>query len=135
MHFRDWFLRWLDLVGECEQASGRMIDDDMKAAVMLKRSPKKLRDHFVLESPQLANVENKFPVLRELIQHWCRSRRILSSKKPPLEIAAVSATVGDSGAVFSLSGSVCLMCDVSQCCAVCPFDLCQTLSQMLWQIS
>ena len=53
-----WFLRWLDLVGECEQARGRMIDDD-KVAVMLKRSPKELRDHLVLESPQLANVEHK----------------------------------------------------------------------------
>ena len=74
--FSDWFLRWLDLVGECEQARGRVIDDDIKVAVMLKRSPKELRDHLMLESPQLANVENKFPVMRELIQHWCRSRRV-----------------------------------------------------------
>ena len=29
MDFRDWFLRWLDLVGECEKARGRMIDDDI----------------------------------------------------------------------------------------------------------
>ena len=61
MDFGDWFLRWLDLVGECEKARGRMIDDDIKVAVMLKRSPKELRDHLVLESPQLANVEFKFP--------------------------------------------------------------------------
>ena len=74
--FIGWFLKWLDLVGECEQARGRMIDDDMKVAVMLKRSPKELRDHLVLESPQVANVEHKFSVLREVIQHWCRSRRI-----------------------------------------------------------
>ena len=50
--FSDWFLRWLDLVGEREQARGRKIDDDMKVAVMLKRSPKELRDHLVLEIPQ-----------------------------------------------------------------------------------
>ena len=31
----------------------------------LKRSPKELRDHLALESPQLANVEKKFPVMRE----------------------------------------------------------------------
>ena len=43
-----------------------MIDDDMKVAMMLKRSPKELRDHLVLESPQLANVEFKFPVMRGL---------------------------------------------------------------------
>ena len=51
-----------------------MIDDDIKVAVMLKRSPKELRDHLVLESPQLANVEFKIPVMRELIQQWCQSR-------------------------------------------------------------
>ena len=50
MDFGDWFLRWLDLVGECEKARGRMIDDDIKVAVMLKRSSKELRDHLVLES-------------------------------------------------------------------------------------
>ena len=61
--FSDWFLRWLDLAGEREQARGRVIDDDIKVAVMLKRSPKELRDHLMLESPQLANVENKFPVM------------------------------------------------------------------------
>ena len=49
MDFGDWFLRWLDLVGECEKARGRMIDDDIKLAVMLKRSPKELGDHLVLE--------------------------------------------------------------------------------------
>ena len=61
--FSDWFLKWLDFVGECEQARGRMIDDDIKVAVMLKRSPEELRDHHVLESPQLANVGNKFSVM------------------------------------------------------------------------
>ena len=60
-----------------------MIDDDMKVAVMLKRSPKELRDHLVLESPQLVNVEFKFPVVRELVQHWCQSRRVFFPQKPP----------------------------------------------------
>ena len=67
MDFGDWFLRWLDLVGECEKARGRMIDDDINVAVMLKRSPKELGDHRVLESPQLANMEFKFLVMRELV--------------------------------------------------------------------
>ena len=77
-----------------------MIDDDIKDAVMLKRSPK---DHLVLESPQLANVDNKFPVLRELIQHWCRSRRVFFPQKLPMEIAAVS-TNADSDATVSALG-------------------------------
>ena len=42
MDFGDWFLRWLDLFGECEKARGRMIDDDINVAVMLKRSPRSL---------------------------------------------------------------------------------------------
>ena len=46
--FSDWFLGWLGRVGECEQARGRMIDDDTKVAVMLERSPEELRDHLVL---------------------------------------------------------------------------------------
>ena len=102
--FSDWFLRWLDLVGECEQALGRMIDDDIKVAVMLQRSPKELRDHLVLERPQLANVEVKFPVMRELIQHWCRSRRVFFPEKPPMEIAALSTTAGDSDVTESAVG-------------------------------
>ena len=71
--FGDWLLRWLDLVGECEQARGRMMHDDIKVAVMLKRSPKELRDHLVLESPQLANVEFKFPVMSELTKSFLSS--------------------------------------------------------------
>ena len=48
--FSERLLMWLDLVGECEQACGRMMDDDIKVAVVLKRSPNELRDHLVLES-------------------------------------------------------------------------------------
>ena len=104
MDFGDWFLRWLDLVGECEEARGLMIDDDTKVAVTLKRSPKELRDHIVLESPQLANVEFKFPVMRELIQHWCQSGRVFSPQKPPTEIAAVSIAASDSDVTVSAVG-------------------------------
>ena len=104
MDFGDWFLRWLDLVGECEKARGRMIDDDIEVAVLLKRSPKELRDHLVLESPQLANVEFKFPVMRELIQHWCQSRRVFFPQKPPMEVAAVSTAARDSDVTVSAVG-------------------------------
>ena len=104
MDFGDWFLRWLDLVGECEKARGRMIDDDIKVAVMLKRPPKELRDHLVLESPQLANVEFKFPVMRELIHHWCQSRRVFFPQKPPMEVAAVSTAARDSDVTVSAVG-------------------------------
>ena len=29
MDFGEWFFRWLDLVGECEEERGRMICDDI----------------------------------------------------------------------------------------------------------
>ena len=67
--FSDWFTRWLDLIGEYEQWRWRLVDDDIKVPVLLRRAPRELRDHPVLESPQLANVECKFPVMRELGKH------------------------------------------------------------------
>ena len=74
------------------------------AAVMLKRSLKEIRDHLVLESPQLANVEFKFPVMRELIQHWCQLRRVFFPQKPPMEVAAVSTAAKDSDVTVSAVG-------------------------------
>ena len=55
-------------------------------------------------SPQLATVEHKFPLMRGLIQHWCRSRRIFFPQKPSMEIAAVSTTAGESDATVSALG-------------------------------
>ena len=80
--FGDWFLWRSDLVGECEQACGRMIDDDVEIAVMLKRSCKELRDHHVLEGPQFANVENKYA-------RACPARVPLTNnfpQQPPMEV-------------------------------------------------
>ena len=71
---------------------------------MLERSPRELGDHLVLESPQLANVEFKFLVMRELIQHWCQSRRVFFPQKPPMEIAAVSTAASGSDVTVSAVG-------------------------------
>ena len=38
--FGEWFIRWLDLIGEYDQARGRLIDDETKVAVLLKRFPR-----------------------------------------------------------------------------------------------
>ena len=43
-------------------------------------------------------------LMRELVQHWCHSRRIFSPLKPPMEIATVSTVVGDSDATVSALG-------------------------------
>ena len=98
--FGDWFLWWLDLVGEFEEARERMIDDDIKVTVLLKETSQGAQ-----RSPRAqeltATDANKFLVMSELVQHWCRSRRTFCARKPPMEIAAVSTTVGDSGATVS----------------------------------
>ena len=66
----------MDLVGECEKARRQIV------RVLL-----------------LANVENKFLEMRELVQPWRRSRRTFSPQKPPMESAA-----GDSDATASALG-------------------------------
>ena len=58
----------------------------------------------MLESPQLANVEFKFPVMRELIKHWCQSRRVFFPQKPSMEVAAVSNAARDSDVTVSAVG-------------------------------
>ena len=75
-----------------------MIGDDIKVAVLLERVPKDLRDHLVLESPQLANVESYFPVMREFVQHWCHSRKNFALLRPSVGIAAVSSEKGKARA-------------------------------------
>ena len=106
--FSDWFLKWLDLIGECEQARGRMIDDDIKAAVMLKRSPKELRDHLVLESPQLANVEEPFRGHCGHCWKWCDQKAQCHQweGRCPMELGAMVsnpslAVVSDPGSSVS----------------------------------
>ena len=42
--------------------------------------------------------------MRELIQHWCQTRRVFFPQKPPKEIAAVSTAAGDSDATVSALG-------------------------------
>ena len=84
--FSDWFLRWLNLVGECEQARGRMIDYDIKVVVMLGRSPMELRDHLRAYSALMPLAKSFF------------------LQQPPMGIAAVSTAAGDSDAAVSALG-------------------------------
>ena len=45
--FGDWFFRWLEIVRACEEARQKMLDDDIKCAVVIKRAPKELKEHLV----------------------------------------------------------------------------------------
>ena len=99
--FGDWFVRWLDLVSQTELARGRPIDDDIKCAVVLKRSPKELKDHLVMLT---ATIADKFPVMREIVGTWNHSKRsygtpAMGQRQVPMEIGAVSAesSVGGQG--------------------------------------
>ena len=42
--------------------------------------------------------------MRELILQWCRSRRVFSPQKPPMEIADVSAAASSSNVTVSAIG-------------------------------
>ena len=98
MDFGDWFLRLLDLVGGCAKARGCMIDDGDAQEISqgAQRSLRVSRVHSWLEF--------KFPVMRELIQHWCQSRRVFFPQKPPMEVAAVSTAASDSDVTVSAVG-------------------------------
>ena len=71
---------------------------------MLKISPQELSDPPRVGESQLAKNEFKFPVMRELIQHWCQSRRVFFPQKPPMEVAAVSTAARDSDVTVSAVG-------------------------------
>ena len=45
-----------------------------------KRAPKELGENLVLERPQLANVENKFPVIQDCPAVVSLTENLLSSK-------------------------------------------------------
>ena len=94
---------WLDLIGECEQARGRLIED-MKVAVLLKSVPKEIRDRLVLESPQLADVDSTFPVMREVVQNWCRSRKTFAHLRSSVQVAAMSTAASEPEASVSALG-------------------------------
>ena len=70
--FRDWFLRWLDLFSHTEITRPKAADD-IKCGVVWKRAPKELKGHLVM---QTVTVENKFPLMREIVDtesHWRRN--------------------------------------------------------------
>ena len=103
--FGDWFLRWLALVGQTEQARGRRLDDDIKIAMVLKRAPNELRDHLVIETARIAD---KFPIMREIVENWSYSRRTFRNAAPrasAMEVGAV-ADVGHSTSDASWVGAV-----------------------------
>ena len=73
-----------------------MIDDDIKVAVMITSC-------WRVHSWQTWN-SFKFTVMRELLQHWCQSRRVFFPQKPPIEVAAVSTAARDSDVTVSAVG-------------------------------
>ena len=58
----------------------------------------------MLESPQLANVESKFPMMQELVQHWCHDGKTSAPLRPSVEIAAMSTAMSESEASVSALG-------------------------------
>ena len=72
--FSDWFLKWLDLVSECERARGRMIDDDKSRSDAQEISPGAPRSPCARE-PTVGKCRKKFLVMRELSKRKFLSRQ------------------------------------------------------------
>ena len=58
--FNGWYHRWLELIRQAEVARGTLIDDDVKVAVAMRRAPRELRDHLML---QTASIGDRFSVM------------------------------------------------------------------------
>ena len=92
--FGEWFHRWMDMVSETEKVREKPIDDDIKVAVVLRRAPKELKDHLVLESAAMQDTAAKFPKMRELVGNWFHTRKGLygdsrTQGPAPMEIGSV----------------------------------------------
>ena len=48
--FSEWWYSFLQLIEGCERTRQKPLDDDIKCAVALKRSPQALRDHLILST-------------------------------------------------------------------------------------
>jgi hypothetical protein len=70
--FSVWYYRWQELIRQTEAARGKLIDDDIKCAVALRRAPRELKDHLVLQSNTVAD---RFSVMHEIIVVWMTARR------------------------------------------------------------
>ena len=79
--FSTWYHRWQELIRQTEVARGTLIDDDIKCAVALRRAPRDLRDHLVL---QTAVVADRFSLMNEIILTWLVARRQFASPSHPV---------------------------------------------------
>ena len=70
--FSSWYYSWLEMIREAEQVRKKVIDDDVKCAVALRRSPEELRDHLVLETGTIAD---QWDVMNAKILAWMTARR------------------------------------------------------------
>ena len=70
--FGTWYHRWQELIRQAEVARGRLIDDDVKVAVAMRRAPRELREHLMLQS---ATIGDRFSVIGDIITTWMIARK------------------------------------------------------------
>lgn len=70
--FSTWYYRWVELIRQTELARRKPLDDDIKCAVLLKRTPIELRSHLVLQAGVIAD---RFDMMNQVITTWMIARR------------------------------------------------------------
>ena len=55
-----------------------MIDDDVKVAVAMRRAPRELRDHLMLQS---AHIGDRFSIMGDIITTWMIARKSYQTPK------------------------------------------------------
>jgi hypothetical protein len=73
--FGTWYYGWTERIRGTEQARGKPIDDDIKCAVILRRAPKELRDHLVLEASAIAD---NWEAMNAKITNWMTARKVFT---------------------------------------------------------
>ena len=92
--FSTWYYRWKELVRQAESARGRVIDDDIKCAVVLRRSPRELRDHLLLAVP---NVD--FSSMNATVVTWMLAKKSYSTNPATSSSAPAGGSHKDPNAM------------------------------------
>ena len=99
--FSSWYFSWTEKIRETEEARKKPIDADIKCAVAMRRVPRELRDHLVLES---ATIADNWELMNDKIVSWMTARRLFSTapggsvakKVDDMDVGAVKGMFGKS---------------------------------------
>ena len=70
--FSTWYYRWVERIRQTEHARRTPLDDEIKCAVLPKRTPIELRSHLMLQAGMIAD---RFDMMNQVITTWMIARR------------------------------------------------------------